>query len=367
MRQRQGLRDGGNKFNDQGPITDTIEVLDLSVSTPSWTYLTRMKEPRYHCAATVDADANIIITGGRCGEELLNSVEVFDTRNQVWNSSLPPMLSRRYEHCIVALREGKLLVAIGGQVRKWESTASVELLQRDDGGPLRWIPLPSINVGVAGFAAFAATTTTQQGIFVGGGRIDFRYENVVDTVEFLQVAYTPRDLVYWNVVNPPPLTKLDLTIKGPVQRSEYRAKVEKWIQDLHRQRDEYRNKVENAISEIRSCDEEETSKWATPAAERIKNLADAFNEFRDDVAARVTFGEKHVLNLDIKGTVITVGNPPSLSSVSNEFPEEFDYTSQCSEDRQQYTEEFVQGIFPTGNVLNINRDETSSVSSTFSR
>ena len=140
------------------------------MSQLEWTVLpARMKEARYACAAVVDYNGNVVVTGGSVHNGAISTVEVFDTRNQVWESahSLPPMLTPRAFHSLVALDNGRVLVALGGTTRTAYATASVELLRLDnDGKPLQWIPMPSMNNAGNSFAVVATTITAPSGILV---------------------------------------------------------------------------------------------------------------------------------------------------------------------------------------------------------
>ena len=64
---------------DERKGEDTIQMLDLSMSEPSWTILpTRMKQGRSGCAAVVDYNGDIVITGGYNQDgKILSSIEVF--------------------------------------------------------------------------------------------------------------------------------------------------------------------------------------------------------------------------------------------------------------------------------------------------
>ena len=144
-----------------------------------------MKQGRTGCAAVVDYNGDIVVTGGRNNHDgRLNSVEVFDTHNQVWKTthSIPPMLTGRFYHSLVALKNGRILVALGGMTRLYFAMTWVQLLiLENDGNDLQWILVPPMKFSRRRFAAFATTTTTPPGILVAGGR-DF----ALDTMEFLQ-------------------------------------------------------------------------------------------------------------------------------------------------------------------------------------
>ena len=162
------------------------------MSEPSWTILpTRMKQGRSGCAAVVDYNGDIVITGGYNQDgKILSSIEVFDTHNQMWRPavSVPPMPIGRSYHSLVALKSGRILVALGGIPESYglpSSSTSVELLILENhGNPRQWIPMPSMQFARSCFGVFATITATKPGILVVGG-MGVRHEPL-DTMEFLQ-------------------------------------------------------------------------------------------------------------------------------------------------------------------------------------
>ena len=189
----------GKVYAIGGLEQDTIEVLDFSTAaatTSGWKLLPeRMKKRRFGCSATVDCNGNIVVTGGyNDADGHLDSVEVFDTGHQVWTNKVPPMTTPRANHCIVALREGKTLVVVGGDTGD-DTTRSVEMLrlENEDGKalvPPKWtaLLLPPMNTPRRAFAAFAARSKEEEdvtnGIIVVGGS---NGEEVLDTMEFLEL------------------------------------------------------------------------------------------------------------------------------------------------------------------------------------
>ena len=193
---------------------DTIEMLDLSLPSKrrEWTLLpSRMREGREGCSAVVDFNGNIVVTGGFSDGRYLDSVEVFDTRNQEWRR-LPRMLSRRAHHSVVSLDNGRTIVAIGGcdcgcprSSERLSAIKTAELLRLDNGGKaLYWIPIPSMNTARAYLGALALTSGTQPGIFVyGGGPGEWAsHKHLATTLEFLPNP-SPRDIIYWTPLHPP--------------------------------------------------------------------------------------------------------------------------------------------------------------------
>lgn len=234
----------------EGRQEDTIEVLDLS-STPgstTWTVLpARMQKPRYHCAAAVDCNGNIAVTGGFNKTELyLNSLEVFDTRNGVWiptPSLCPPMLNPREGHAMVALNGGRVLVVMGGKTESITCSPKAEMLciDKDGNKPPQWIELPPMSNRRAWLAAFAtAITATKQSVVIAAGGSDGKSQ--YNTVELLKLPYPYWDLPYPPNVDDVPLGSLDVN---------HKQQVETWIENTRHQRNDFETRVAVAIEDIR--------------------------------------------------------------------------------------------------------------------
>ena len=240
-----------------------------------------------------------------------SSVEdnTFYTTNADW---LPLAQRRR--------KSGRILVALGGQpnMDSASTSTSVELLMLEkDGNGLQWIPMLSIKVGRRRFAAFATTTTAKPGILVVGGR-DNEHDSLF-TMEFLQEP-SKDDIVYWSLLNPPPLekpalaTEADTTIHEPTQSEE-------WIQDLKRQKDGYQNQVLSAILAIRFGVDNPpatpaTRQLAIPPEERIKRLRKILDKFLASVNREVNLVRQSARQVRLSG-VVAVGKAPDASSVSS--------------------------------------------------
>ena len=279
----------------------------------------------------VDYNKNIVVTGGgNRADGFLNSVEVFDTHNQVWTTthSIPPLLSARSWHSLVALKNGRIIVALGGRTNTDDASTSVELFMLDnDGNDVQWIPMPSMEVGRLGFAAFATTTTTPNGILVAGGEDNDR--KTLDTMEFVQEPLQD-DLVYWSLLNPPPLEKPALTTEGPTADTTIHedTQSEEWIQDLERQRVGYQNQVLNAILAIRdgldnppSSTTTTTRQLAIPPEERIKPLRNSLDKFLALVKKEVKLVRRSA-QVGLSGVVLCPPDASSVSSLSSAESEE---------------------------------------------
>ena len=228
---------------------DTIEVLDLSSTKPAWTVVSeRMKKGRSGCAAAVDFVGKVIVTGGyNDNDKPLDSLETFDTLDQVWTSTLPlpPMSTPRASHRVVAFNNGRLLLAMGGSTDKGITNTLEVLRIHNDGNPMQWIPIPPMNTPRRDFAVFAITnTTTKQGILVAGGSDE---KNRLDTMEEFPVS--EQDIVYWTLLNPPPLSDLSLTLASTPD-TRLKEQVERWVQEIKSQRKGYERLVKKTTEDI---------------------------------------------------------------------------------------------------------------------
>ena len=181
-------------------------------------------------------------------KEWHKSVEVFDTHNQTWKPepALPPMLRPRRSHRLVALNKGRTIVALGGS-KNVNETRTAELLSlSNDGNPLQWIPIPSMNTKRDDFGAVMASTT-QPGILIAGG--DNRQCQSLDSMEFLPEP-SEEDILCWTLLNSCPLKKLVLKARGPSRQQTYRIQAEEWIEHAERQRDDYLSKVIKTMHEM---------------------------------------------------------------------------------------------------------------------
>ena len=193
------------------------------------------------------------------------------------------------------------------------TSTSVELLMLEkDGNGLQWIPMPSIKVGRRRFAAFATNTTTKRGILVVGGR-DNEHDSLF-TMEFLQEP-SKDDIVYWSLLNPPPLekpalaTEADTTIHEPTQSEE-------WIQDLIRQKDGYQNQVGIRFGVDNPPATPTTKQLAIPPEERIKRLRKILDKFLASVGREVNLVRQLARQVRLSGVVVA-GKAPDASSVSS--------------------------------------------------
>ena len=317
----------GGYNDDNDKHEDSIEMLDLSVSQPLWTILpARLKQGCTGCVAVADNDGDIIVTGGHNGHGIdLNSVEVFDTHNQVWKPTrplLPPMLTGRSHHCLISLKSGRVLVALGGWTNTGDSSISVEfLMMENNGNPLRWIPMPSMEVGRCGFAAFATTTTTQPGILVAGGNRHWT------SMEFLQEP-SKQDFVYWTLLNPPPLEKPSLATEPPMADTTIHQPAQS-IQHLERQRNDYQVKVLRTMVSIRQSVENLPSTPTTTRAiqpeERIKRLREVLDNFLHSVNSEIKLIRQSAGEEGLRGVVLASKSQDasSISSLSTQSEETF--------------------------------------------
>ena len=295
----------------------TVEVLDLSsMSTtspcPEWIVLPEeLTTRRTSCAATVDCNGNIVVTGGYNEDDgLLDTMEIFNTERQVWDSTvpLPPMSTPRLNHGIVAINDGQLIVVMGGETNKG-ITPSVEGLCFDnnsDGNPPRWITLPPMNTARSSFAVLvtkstaAATATQRDIVVVAGGRDDNK--NPLDTMELLQP--TQDDIEYWTVLNPPPL--IDLLL--PVVRNGNPTRLisaEEWLRDTETRRREYKAQVAETTKQIANEKAALEAKARTLQG-KLDALQRTLSDYSDLVDSKVQHVTETLESMAMHGTEVVV-------------------------------------------------------------
>ena len=286
-------------------------MLDLSVAEPSWTILpTRMKQGRHGCAAVVDYNRDIVVTGGYNEDDRdLNSVEVFDTHNQVWKAthSIPPMLTARSGHSLVALKNGRILAHWEDRPRRilrrhrWSCSCWKTMGMMYNGYPCHpWrsavVALPLLQQPPRPhpeFSSWVAKTTIAR--------------HWTRAMGFVQEPLQD-DLVYWSLLNPPPLEKPALATEGPTADTTIHkdTQSEEWIQDLERTRDRYHIQALRAIVDIYDWPSkpfpDTATRRATLPEERIKRLRCVLDKHLSDINKEIelvrqssSFGRKNGL------------------------------------------------------------------------
>ena len=207
-----------------GSHLDSIEQLDLSIPTPSWTILPqRLKTKRSRGCAVVDPKNpnNIIVVGGLNLEDgCLSSCEVVSLEEgQTRARTLPSLSTPRARHTLV-LVENRFLVAMGGGNDSVPYLSSVEVLDLDEEEQQEWRPLPSMQTPRAEFAAFYSSRNRE--IVVAGGFCDCNTK--LDTVEGLQVHFP------WQTLQMPPAPIKPFP--AGTMDSDHQRSIERWLEAM---------------------------------------------------------------------------------------------------------------------------------------
>jgi galactose oxidase len=102
------------------PTEQTAEVIDLNKPSPQWAYTGFMKYPRRQHSATIQADGQVLVTGGGCCDFRggINPVlipEVWNPNNGHWTDMAPMQIARLYHSTALLLPDGRILSAGSGQ------------------------------------------------------------------------------------------------------------------------------------------------------------------------------------------------------------------------------------------------------------
>ncbi|ADO71798.1 Kelch domain protein [Stigmatella aurantiaca DW4/3-1] len=111
---------GGN------PPTETVELIDLNLPSPTWAYQTPMSVARRQHNTTFLPDGKVLVTGGSRLEGFNNAEgavlfpEVWDPETNVWKKLASNNAYRGYHSSSVLLPDGRVLSAGGRNVRTAE-------------------------------------------------------------------------------------------------------------------------------------------------------------------------------------------------------------------------------------------------------
>jgi hypothetical protein len=103
------------------PPTNTAEIIDLTVSKPTWTYTNSMSYARRNLNATLLPDGTILVTGGSSAGGFDTSsgavfaAELWDPATQLWTTLASNTIFRGYHSMAVLLPDGRV-VSAGGNV-----------------------------------------------------------------------------------------------------------------------------------------------------------------------------------------------------------------------------------------------------------
>ena len=144
---------------------DSIEVLDLSESTPRWRILPQRLKHKRSCyaAATLEDPSKVIVVGGLNKNGDLASCEIvcLEQGQEGQTRTVPSLMTPRCELSLVAV-ENRFLVAVGGKCNRWEHLSLVEVLDLAAAPEeQRWRSLPSMRTARYGCTAFFLQGTTK--------------------------------------------------------------------------------------------------------------------------------------------------------------------------------------------------------------
>lgn len=103
-------------LNVSTPATDTVEMLDLSASSPAWRYTAPMSGPRVMLDATLLPNGTVLVVGGSAtgrsdrGIDPVLTVEVFDPSTESWTTLTPLKTPRSYHSTAILLPTAEVLV-----------------------------------------------------------------------------------------------------------------------------------------------------------------------------------------------------------------------------------------------------------------
>jgi hypothetical protein len=102
------------------PTEQTAEVIDLNKPSPQWAYTGSMAFPRRQLFATIQADGQVLATGGGCcdfraGMNVVLIPEVWNPNTGHWTQMAPMQIPRLYHSTALLLPDGRILSAGSGQ------------------------------------------------------------------------------------------------------------------------------------------------------------------------------------------------------------------------------------------------------------
>jgi alpha-amylase len=114
---------GGSNPPDNGPPTNTTEVIDLNEANPSWRTVQPMFFPRRQHNATVLPDGSVLVTGGSRGNgfndlnpgQPVHTAELWDPITEEWTALVDEDIDRCYHSTAVLLPDGTVMSSGGGE------------------------------------------------------------------------------------------------------------------------------------------------------------------------------------------------------------------------------------------------------------
>ena len=113
----QVLAIGGGVDVDEA-ATNTAEIIDFSMPTPSWSYTTSMEYARVHANAVLLPDGTVLVVGG-CHKGLATdpvaAAELFDPVSQTWTEMASLQALKAHHSTALLLPDGRVWSAGGDQ------------------------------------------------------------------------------------------------------------------------------------------------------------------------------------------------------------------------------------------------------------
>jgi galactose oxidase len=103
-----------------GRTTNTAEIIDLNVATPTWRWTGSMAYARRHLNATILPTGQVLVTGGTSGTgfsdeaQAVHAAELWDPTTGKWTTLASNAVNRVYHSTSLLLRDGRVLHTGGG-------------------------------------------------------------------------------------------------------------------------------------------------------------------------------------------------------------------------------------------------------------
>jgi hypothetical protein len=102
-------------LNGGGPATSTVEMIDMSVANPQWTYIASMNYPRINENLVLLPDGTVLaVAGGGGNGAYVNPVlssEVYNPKTGAWTVLASQTIQRTYHSTAVLLPDGRVISA----------------------------------------------------------------------------------------------------------------------------------------------------------------------------------------------------------------------------------------------------------------
>ncbi len=105
---------GGFKFNESGPTTASVSIIDPEAGSPNWTQAASMNFSRHYNLSTLLADGTLMMIGGEIGDDISRlTPELYNPASNSWSNLANIAFKRNYHTSAVLLPSGKVCVSGG--------------------------------------------------------------------------------------------------------------------------------------------------------------------------------------------------------------------------------------------------------------